>query len=521
MKRYDEADQVLRKALQQHQNCSSVEEKNLLGASYALLGKICKCLCRDDAAKDNFLKALKINEFCFEAIEELERMGVDSKSSFSLKHCYKLFHENVLQDTNSVTDHLAQKEKKLERKTSRNESIKASILNFEKKRTRSGEKKVENGTEVSENISSMAVDVDQNNVVLVKKDVSVSSSVAIPEPFVDFCDLLGKYVKSLHLYHSSRLTEVSTTISKLPLNHAEGPWILALLAKISFDSIDYPQARKYFEKLKSKMPHRIKDMDKYSTVLWHLKDQKALSYLAQSLMKLDPMSPEAFVALGNSFSLAKEHENAISCFEKATKIKEDYAYGYNLLGFEYCSNEAFDNAVVAFRTSLKCNSRLSSAWFGLGSIYMKQEKFDLALYHFDKALQISKSNTILYCHLGMALHKLRRFDEALLVFDKGIQLDLRNPQIRYRKAMCLMDLRRNDEALKELNNVLAKCPLEGGVWYKMGEIHKALGRREEALECFLHAGDLMGKSGGSTIREKLQDLYRSDKEMVERVYKLF
>lgn len=46
-------------------------------------------------------------------------------------------------------------------------------------------------------------------------------------------------------------------------------------------------------------------MEVYSTVLWHLKKEVALSHLAQEVVALDRLSPHTWCVLGNCFSLQK------------------------------------------------------------------------------------------------------------------------------------------------------------------------------------------------------------------------
>lgn len=46
-------------------------------------------------------------------------------------------------------------------------------------------------------------------------------------------------------------------------------------------------------------------MEFYSTVLWHLREEVALSFLAQEAIALDRHSPHAWAVLGNCFSLQK------------------------------------------------------------------------------------------------------------------------------------------------------------------------------------------------------------------------
>ena len=67
-------------------------------------------------------------------------------------------------------------------------------------------------------------------------------------------------------------------------------------------------------------PYRLEHTEIYSTALWHLQEDVALSSLAQELTKIDKTSPEAWCAAGNCFSHLKEHENAIKFFQRAVQV---------------------------------------------------------------------------------------------------------------------------------------------------------------------------------------------------------
>ena len=49
----------------------------------------------------------------------------------------------------------------------------------------------------------------------------------------------------------------------------------------------------------------VQGMEVFSTVLWHLKEELALSHLAQQVIAQDRQSPHAWAVLGNCFSLQK------------------------------------------------------------------------------------------------------------------------------------------------------------------------------------------------------------------------
>ena len=54
-------------------------------------------------------------------------------------------------------------------------------------------------------------------------------------------------------------------------------------------------------------------MEVFSTVLWHLKEEVALSHLAQQVIAQDRHSPHAWAVLGNCFSLQKVCEQSALC----------------------------------------------------------------------------------------------------------------------------------------------------------------------------------------------------------------
>lgn len=138
-----------------------------------------------------------------------------------------------------------------------------------------------------------------------------------------------------------------------------------------------------------------------STALWHLQREVELSALAQELVEQDRMSPAAWCASGNCFSLQKEHDAAIKFFQRAVQVDPSFAYAYTLLGHEYVTTEELDRAMSAFRSAIRLDSRHYNAWYGIGSIYSKEEQYQLAEFHFKKALAIHPQSSILMCHIGV------------------------------------------------------------------------------------------------------------------------
>lgn len=158
---------------------------------------------------------------------------------------------------------------------------------------------------------------------------------------------------------------------------------------------------RYFREVRVREPHRTQMMEIMSTALWHLQCEVELSALAQELVEQDRMSPAAWCAAGNCFSLQKEHDAAIKFFQRAVQVDPSFAYAYTLLGHEYVTTEELDRAMSAFRSAIRLDSRHYNAWYGIGSIYSKEEQYQLAEFHFKKALAIHPQSSILMCHIGV------------------------------------------------------------------------------------------------------------------------
>ena len=102
-------------------------------------------------------------------------------------------------------------------------------------------------------------------------------------------------------------------------------------------------------------------MDLYSTTLWHLQRNAKLSFLAQELLSIDSRSPQAWVAVGNCFSLQKERSQALTCFRRAAQLDPSYAYAYTLSGHEL-TEEDLDRAVNFFQMAIRADQRSYNAW---------------------------------------------------------------------------------------------------------------------------------------------------------------
>ncbi|KAF9428521.1 anaphase-promoting complex subunit cdc27 [Podila epigama] len=200
---------------------------------------------------------------------------------------------------------------------------------------------------------------------------------------------ISKFEESVHQFNT------------LPFGHLNSGWVQCQIAKCKFEMTDYDEAEKHFEAARILEPSLHMDMDVYSSCLWHLKKETALSTLAKELKDADNQSHVAWVALGNAYNLRQEHEQALCCFQRAIQLNDKYAYAHTLSGQEYFALEEHDKAQAEYQMAMTINPRHYYAWYGMGQIYNKMGKNDLSLVYYQEAQKLNPSNAVLLYLVGV------------------------------------------------------------------------------------------------------------------------
>ncbi|XP_018488588.2 cell division cycle protein 27 homolog A isoform X2 [Raphanus sativus] len=303
--------------------------------------------------------------------------------------------------------------------------------------------------------------------------------------------ILGDGHRSLHMYNCQEALLIYQKLSEKQYNTH---WVLMQVGKAYVELQDYFSADSVFTLAHQKYPYALEGMDTYSTVLYHLKEEMRLGYLAQELIAIDRLSPESCAngrcASGNYYSLRKDHEAALKMFRRAIQLNERFTYAHTLCGHELAALEDFEDAERCYRKALSIDTRHYNAWYGLGMTYIHQEKFEFAQHQFQLALQINPRSSVIMCYFGIALHESKRNDEALKMMEKAIVADARNPISKYFKANILANLGDYHKALKVLEELKDSAPQESSVHALLGKIYKQVKLYDKAVLNFGIALDL-------------------------------
>ncbi|MES1906520.1 MAG: hypothetical protein MHPSP_004460 [Paramarteilia canceri] len=93
-------------------------------------------------------------------------------------------------------------------------------------------------------------------------------------------------------------------------------------------------------------------MDILSEVLLLKNDLTQLAFLCRKLLKIEPNSTQACIAVGNFFVACKRSEEAIEWYYKALLINPNYTNAWIWIGHEYMELMNLPASIKAYKNAL-------------------------------------------------------------------------------------------------------------------------------------------------------------------------
>lgn len=303
-------------------------------------------------------------------------------------------------------------------------------------------------------------------------------------------DLFKKFGNGYSLLAKFQSHQALEAFSALSLQQQDTPWVLSHMGRAYYEQASYSEAESLYKRIRQIAPTRFEDMEIYSTVLWHLKRETDLAFLAHELVDSSWKSPEAWCVLGNSWSLMRDHEQALRCFKRATQLNPKFAYAFTLQGHEHVMNEEYDKALTSYRHAMAVDRRHYNAYYGVGKVYEKMGNYDKAFIHFEAASKINPTNAVLLGLMGSVVDKKGNKALALAYFKKAIELDPKSALTRFKKARCLMTMGNMEDALEELKILKDLAPDEAMVHFLLGKLYKSIRQKGASVRHFTIALNL-------------------------------
>lgn len=317
--------------------------------------------------------------------------------------------------------------------------------------------------------------------------------------------LYGIFAKAFRSFCRYDCYKAIRTLEALPENERDTPWVLLKLGRLHYEIVNYKQSRRFFMRLRQLDRTRLEDMEYYSTLLWHLHRKVELTHLANELHDIDPSLAITWCVMGNLFSLVREPDEAIRCFDRSLALDSTFTYAHTLKGHEYFSTDNYERALDCFRLSLLIDPRHYNAFYGIGMVYINLGEYQRADYHFRKAVAINPINIILICCVGMVLEKLGKKTLALRQYELANKLQPLSALPVFKKAQLLFSMQQFPQALKQFELVKDLAPNEASVHFLLGQLYNIQNDKFAAIREFTVALNLDPK-GNYLIREAMEML---------------
>ena len=345
-------------------------------------------------------------------------------------------------------------------------------------------KPVDSHADIDHGESSRTREIVREAQAPAPKNADVPDMAKVEEAMKWTMDLMKKLGSGYYSLSRFQCQDSLQAFGSLPSAQQGTPWVLSQMGRAHFEQASYVEAEKFFRRMRVQAPSRLEDMEVYSTILWHLKRETDLSFLAHELVDSSWHSPQAWCALGNAWSLARDPEQALRCFKRATQLDPKFAYAFTLQGHEHVANEEYEKALTAYRQAIAADRRHYNAYYGIGRVQERLGAYDKAYDHYYAAQTINPNNAILICCMGGVLEKQKQMVQALHAYSKATELAPKVAQARYKKARALLTVGQVEAAQKELMVLKDLAPDEAMVHFLLATLYKNTQERQLAARHF-------------------------------------
>lgn len=149
----------------------------------------------------------------------------------------------------------------------------------------------------------------------------------------------------------------------------------------------------------------------------------ALKSLRQALAE-DDSNPHIHNQLGITYFVLKQTQDAITHFEKALAIDENFTEARNNLARALIENGQFKLARAQLNLVLKdlTYSNMAKAQMNFGLSYFKETNYIAAVPYFQKSIRSDNASCLAYNYYGRSLYEMADYKSATSVFDTALPL---------------------------------------------------------------------------------------------------
>ena len=198
----------------------------------------------------------------------------------------------------------------------------------------------------------------------------------------------------------------------------------------------------------------------------------------------DPEIIEAYSRLGNIYTKASRHADAVAAYQHALRLDSAHLLSTYNLALAYRALGKIPEAIVGFERTQQLDPRSGRAHFQLGDIYMQRGEPAMAAEVLGKGLALDIDRPPFLVKLGEAYLELKRFSDAEKVLKEAIALRADVPRGEYNLALVYEQRGDGAAARAAYEAEVAKNPRNYGAQFNLGKMLMVEGRTADAVPRF-------------------------------------
>jgi tetratricopeptide (TPR) repeat protein len=183
------------------------------------------------------------------------------------------------------------------------------------------------------------------------------------------------------------------------------------------------------------------------------------------------------------------HEEAISIFDRAIKIKSDYHGVWNSRGDSLVHLRRYEEAIASYDRAIELRHDNHAAWYNRGNSLDNLGRYEEAIASYDRVIEFKPDRDEAWYRRGIMLNNLKKYEEAISSFDEAIKFKPDKPELWCEKGHSLGNLGRYEESLISFDRALRLKDDLSCAWngrsislYKLNRCEEAISSLDRAIE---------------------------------------
>ena len=174
-----------------------------------------------------------------------------------------------------------------------------------------------------------------------------------------------------------------------------------------------------------------------------------------NIQPIEEQSAEDFFQRGVTLMSLRRHNEALDYFDKALKLKPDYAEAYNFKAHVFIQLNHFTEAIKIVDRAISLKANYREAYLNKGTALFMMGRHSEALIQYHKTVDIDKDYSEGYFNLGscyMMLEGKKR--DAIRSFTKALDINPNYPEALYNRACAYVSENFYEECIRDLERAV-------------------------------------------------------------------